>query len=70
MDVEARKKKIWALGIVGFFALVSVLTYAYNEYYVYLSAYLWFGCSTAGSVFLRRSGTCLPWACLGWWSAS
>src|SRR3989338_2214457 len=43
MDVEARKKKIWALGIVGFFALVSVLTYLCSEYYIYLSAYLWFG---------------------------
>lgn len=43
MEGEARKQKLWALGIVGFFALVSVLTYAYNEYYIYLSAYLWFG---------------------------
>ena len=38
-----KKKKIWALVITGFFSLVSVLTYAYNEYYIYLSAYLWFG---------------------------
>ncbi|MHB8880667.1 MAG: YeeE/YedE thiosulfate transporter family protein [Thermodesulfovibrionales bacterium] len=43
MEGEAKKKKIWALVIVGFFALVSVLTYAYNDYYIYLSAYLWFG---------------------------
>lgn len=43
MDIEARKKRVWALGIIGFFALVSVLTYAYNDYYIYLSAYLWFG---------------------------
>jgi len=43
MENEAKKKKIWALMIVGFFALVSVLTYAYNDYYIYLSAYLWFG---------------------------
>ena len=43
MDVEARKKKIWALAIIGFFVLVSVLTFAYNDYYIYLSAYLWFG---------------------------
>lgn len=43
MDVEAGKKKIWALGIIAFFALVSVLTFAYNDYYIYLSAYLWFG---------------------------
>lgn len=43
MDEKARKKKIWALVITGFFSLVSVLTYAYNDYYIYLSAYLWFG---------------------------
>lgn len=43
MDGEARKKKVWALAIIGFFALVSVLTFAYNDYYIYLSAYLWFG---------------------------
>jgi len=40
---SAQRKKIWALGIVGFFAMVSLATYAYNEYYIYLSAYLWFG---------------------------
>jgi uncharacterized membrane protein YedE/YeeE len=34
---------MWALGIVGFFALISISTYAINEYYIYLSAYLWFG---------------------------
>ena len=43
MEGEARKKKIWALIIIGFFSLVSILTYAYNDYYIYLSAYLWFG---------------------------
>lgn len=43
MEREAKKKKIWALMIVGFFALVSAVTYAYNDYYIYLSAYLWFG---------------------------
>lgn len=43
MENEANKKKIWALVITGFFALVSVLTFAYNTLYIYLSAYLWFG---------------------------
>ena len=43
MNDAAVKKKIWALGIVLFFALISVTTYAFNEYYIYLSAYLWFG---------------------------
>jgi uncharacterized membrane protein YedE/YeeE len=40
---DANKKKIWALIITGFFALVSLTTFVYNEYYIYLSAYLWFG---------------------------
>jgi uncharacterized membrane protein YedE/YeeE len=43
VENEAKKKKTWALVITGFFALVSVTTYAYNDYYIYLSAYLWFG---------------------------
>jgi uncharacterized membrane protein YedE/YeeE len=34
---------MWALGIVGFFAVISLATYTVNEYYIYLSAYLWFG---------------------------
>jgi uncharacterized membrane protein YedE/YeeE len=34
---------MWAMGIIGFFSLISMGTYAYNEYYIYLSAYLWFG---------------------------
>lgn len=38
-----QKNKIWAMGILGFFTLVSVGTYAVHEYYIYLSAYLWFG---------------------------
>lgn len=44
MDEAVNKKnQRWAFGIIGFFALVSVATYAYSEYYIYLSAYLWFG---------------------------
>jgi uncharacterized membrane protein YedE/YeeE len=39
----ARRQKVWALVVTGFFALVSLATYSYNEYYMYLSAYLWFG---------------------------
>ncbi len=44
-EVEAvpKKNQIWALAITGFFVLISTLTYAHNEYYIYLSAYLWFG---------------------------
>ncbi|HET8539128.1 MAG TPA: YeeE/YedE family protein [Anaeromyxobacter sp.] len=40
---SASRQKLWAVVVTGVFALVSVATYAYNEYYMYLSAYLWFG---------------------------
>lgn len=43
MITESKKNQRWALAITGFFILVSILTYAHNEYYIYLSAYLWFG---------------------------
>ena len=42
-EAVSKKNQRWAYGIIGFFGLVSVATYAYNEYYIYLSAYLWFG---------------------------
>lgn len=42
-DAATRKRRIWALGIVALFSLISVSTYVHNEYYIYLSAYLWFG---------------------------
>ena len=43
MDNSDRKQRLWAFGILAFFSLISVGTYAYNEYYIYLSVYLWFG---------------------------
>jgi uncharacterized membrane protein YedE/YeeE len=44
VEIEVpRKNKIWAFAILGFFVLVSVMTYGMHEYYVYLQAYLWFG---------------------------
>ncbi len=44
MEIEIpRKNIIWAYVIVGFFSLVSIATFALHEYYIYLSAYLWFG---------------------------
>jgi len=43
VETVSRKNQTWALGIVLFFSLVSIVTYSYNEYYIYLSAYLWFG---------------------------
>lgn len=38
-----RRNIIWAYVIIGFFGLVSIATFAIHEYYIYLSAYLWFG---------------------------
>lgn len=38
-----RRNFVWAYAIIGFFTLVSVGTFALHEYYIYLSAYLWFG---------------------------
>jgi hypothetical protein len=43
VDDGERKRRNWALAIVAFFSFISVGTYAYNEYYLYLSVYLWFG---------------------------
>ncbi len=43
METVSKKNQRWAFVIIGFFALVSILTYAHSEYYIYLSAYLWFG---------------------------
>ncbi len=40
---SAGRQKAWAAVVTGVFALVSLATYSYNEYYMYLSAYLWFG---------------------------
>lgn len=42
-DEKRRKHRLWAKGLLGFFAFISVGTYIYNEYYIYLSVYLWFG---------------------------
>ncbi|MDF1577394.1 MAG: YeeE/YedE family protein [Desulfobulbales bacterium] len=41
--IVPRRNVIWAYVIVGFFSLISVMTFAIHEYYIYLSAYLWFG---------------------------
>jgi uncharacterized membrane protein YedE/YeeE len=43
MKLNLTKNTKWAYGIVAFFALISIGTYAYNEYYIYLSVYMWFG---------------------------
>ena len=43
MNNGESKGRLWAYAILAFFAMVSIGTYAYNEYYIYLSVYLWFG---------------------------
>lgn len=43
MDEQMKKNRTWAYVIMGTLALISAGTYAYNEYYIYLSVYLWFG---------------------------
>jgi uncharacterized membrane protein YedE/YeeE len=42
VGASARQKQ-WAMIVTAAFALVSLSTYAYSEYYLYLAAYLWFG---------------------------
>jgi len=43
VEDDIRKKRLWAYGIAAFFAFISIATYLYSEYYIYLSVYLWFG---------------------------
>jgi len=43
VDKVAKRNQKWALAILAFFVVISVSTFAYNEYYIYLSVYLWFG---------------------------
>src|SRR3989338_6488728 len=43
MDAIERRNQAGVFVIVGFLSLISVLTYLCSEYYIYLSAYLWFG---------------------------
>ncbi len=43
VENDLRTKRLWAYGIAAFFAFISIATYIYNEYYIYLSVYLWFG---------------------------
>lgn len=42
-DQSTRKNRMWAHVLLGFFVLLSILTYLINEYYIYLSVYIWFG---------------------------
>ncbi|MDA8363507.1 MAG: YeeE/YedE family protein [Gammaproteobacteria bacterium] len=38
-----RRNQMWAFGIVGFFALITIWSYAVDVRYVYLATYIWFG---------------------------
>lgn len=38
-----KKNLVWAYLIMGFLTLLTMVTYAMNEYYIYVAAYLWFG---------------------------
>src|SRR3990167_2157001 len=43
MNEAANNNPRWAFFIIGFFTLLTLVTYSINEYYIYLAAYLWFG---------------------------
>jgi len=43
MDNGERKRQLWALGILGFFGILSIGAYAVNEYFIYIAVYIWFG---------------------------
>ncbi|MDO8596197.1 MAG: YeeE/YedE thiosulfate transporter family protein, partial [Sulfuricaulis sp.] len=43
MSEVEKRNHWWAFAIVAFFTLLSFTSYAVNEYYVYLVAYMWFG---------------------------
>ncbi len=43
MENIERKNLVWVFVIIGFLSLLSIVTYSVHEYYIYLTAYLWFG---------------------------
>ena len=43
MENIERKNLVWVFVIIGFLSLLSIATYQMHEYYIYLTAYLWFG---------------------------
>jgi len=43
MENIERKNLVWVFVIIGFLSLLSITTYQMHEYYIYLTAYLWFG---------------------------
>ena len=43
MENLSKKNQYWAFGIIAFLSLLTMVTYAMNQFYIYLAAYLWFG---------------------------
>ena len=43
MQAVKRSNQIWAYVIIGFFTLLTMVSYSVSEYYIYLAAYIWFG---------------------------
>ena len=37
------RNRVWAFGIIGFFALITVWSYSVDPRYLYLATYVWFG---------------------------
>ena len=56
-----KRNQLWAFMVLGFFVLVSLWTYALDERYIYLSAYLWFGLIYGMS--LQYGRFCMASAC-------
>lgn len=56
-----KKNQMWAFGLLGFFTAVSLWSYAIDERYIYLSAYLWFGLIYGMS--LQYGRFCMASAC-------
>ena len=43
MENVAGRNRLWAFVILGFLSLLTIVSYSFSEYYIYLAAYLWFG---------------------------
>ena len=43
MESVGNRNQLWAFVILGSLTLLTLVTYSVHEYYIYLTAYLWFG---------------------------
>jgi uncharacterized membrane protein YedE/YeeE len=43
MEIVEKRNQLWAFVVIGFLTLLTFVTYSIHEYYIYLTAYLWFG---------------------------